>query len=77
MYRVPKNQNKRKQDQLYSHVPRSYQTLETHYVFDIVKENFIHKDNFDFLGMTFYFQRLLAVGWLVCLFALEESAKAY
>lgn len=44
------------------------QTLETCYVFNIVKENFIHKDPFDFLGMTFYLQWFLVAGLLACLF---------
>lgn len=44
------------------------QTLEACYVFNIVEENFIHKDPFNFLGMTFYLQWFLAAGLLACLF---------
>ena len=43
-------------------------TIETHYIFNIVKENFIQKEHFDFLGMTFYLQRWLLVSWLASLF---------
>lgn len=44
------------------------QTLEACYVFNIVEENFIHKDPFDFPGMTFYLRWFLAAGLLACLF---------